>query len=56
MHIFRSAKKLSLRVCCVRGLMFSVSVLQDFVKSQKAGYISLLSMQDRLALWIVAKS
>lgn len=55
-YIFKSAKKLSQCVCCVSGLMYSVSVFQDFVKSQKAGCVSLLSMQDRLALWIVVKS
>lgn len=54
--IYMSAKKLSHCVCCVSGLMFSVSVFQDFVKSQKSGCVSLLSMEDRLALWIVVKS
>lgn len=47
MDTFNSAKKLSHSVCCVSGLMFSVSAFQDFVKSQKAGCVSLLSMQDR---------
>lgn len=56
MCILKSAKKLSQCVCCVNGLMFSVSVFQDVVKSQKAGCVSLLSMQDRLAFWIVVKS
>lgn len=56
MYIFSSAKKLSHCVCCVSGFMFPISVFQEFVKSQKAGCVSLLSMQDRLALWIVVKS